>query len=60
MCRHSLILVGTLFTAWRTAPAQETATADSSLPALTGLKGEAAAMIDDSRKLTQEIVDSLF
>jgi aminobenzoyl-glutamate utilization protein B len=60
MCRHSLILVSTLFTVWGTAPAQETATADSSPPALTGLKGEAAAMIDDSRKLTEEIVDSLF
>lgn len=60
MCRHSLILVSTLFTVWGTASAQETATADSSPPALTGLKGEAAAMIDNSRKLTQEIIDSLF
>lgn len=29
-------------------------------PALTGLKAEAAAMIDDNAKLTQEIIDSLF
>lgn len=59
MCRHSL-LVSALVTVWGVAPAQETAPADSSPPALTGLKAEAAAMIDDSTKLTQEIVDSLF
>jgi aminobenzoyl-glutamate utilization protein B len=60
MSRHSLILVGTLITLCTAAPAQETATVDSSSPALAGLNAEAAAMIDDSRKLTQEIVDSLF
>jgi len=41
------------------ALAQETTGADDP-PALTGLKGEAASRIDELRKLTQEIVDSLF
>ena len=60
MSRHSLILVGTLITLCTAAPAQEPATVDPSSPALAGLNAEAAAMVDDSRKLTQEIVDSLF
>lgn len=34
--------------------------AEEAAPELTGLKAEAAALIDDNAKLTQEIIDSLF
>ena len=33
---------------------------DEAVPELTGLKAEAAALVDERAKLTQEIVDSLF
>jgi aminobenzoyl-glutamate utilization protein B len=35
-------------------------TSSESAPALTGIKAEAAAAVDDLQKLSQEIVDSLF
>ena len=47
-------------------PVEESAAIDAvevveeAAPELTGLKAEAAAMIDDNAKLTQEIIDSLF
>ena len=40
--------------------AQDQAVEVDSPPALTGLKAEAAGHVDELRKLTQEIVDSLF
>jgi aminobenzoyl-glutamate utilization protein B len=42
------------------ASAANAQTAADAPPVLTGLKAEAAAAIDDMRKLTQEIVDSQF
>ena len=46
-------------TADSAAPTTTEASAEDR-PALTGLKAEAAALIDDNAKLTQEIIDSLF
>ena len=46
-------------TADSAAPTTTEASAEARL-ALTGLKAEAAALIDDNAKLTQEIIDSLF
>lgn len=40
--------------------AQNESNSTETPPKLTGLKVEAAAMVDEKRKLTQEIVDSLF
>ncbi len=40
--------------------AQNESDAADAAPQLTGLKVEAAALVDEKRKLTQEIVDSLF
>lgn len=42
------------------ASAQTFSDADSEPPQLAGLKTEAVALVEGSRKLTQEIVDSLF
>jgi aminobenzoyl-glutamate utilization protein B len=64
MSRYSLIFLCALVMPCGTAMAQDVqdvaSPVESSPPPLTGLKAEAVAIVDESRKLTQEIVDSLF
>lgn len=60
MSTHKFIIAGMLVTMAGAAAAQHAADEDAAPPILTGLKAEAAAKVDASRKLTQEIVDSLF
>jgi aminobenzoyl-glutamate utilization protein B len=49
-----------LFAALLAAGSVHAQTPTGATPALTGLKAEAVALVDDNAKLTQEIIDSLF